>query len=65
MKHLSLTSKQRTRTADLLEKTSLAVLIAILGSSGGSVWSKAVGSGIAVALAIAAVVVERAGGRKN
>lgn len=65
MKHLSLTGKQRTRTADLLEKTSLAVLIAILGNTGGSVWSKVGGTGIAVALAIAAVVVERARERRR
>lgn len=65
MRNLTLTAKQRTRTADLLEKTALAVLIAILGARESTVWHKLGGGGIALLLAVASIRVEYPVGRRR
>ena len=58
MRHLTLTSRQRTRAADLLEKAAIAALIPILGADHSSVWLR-VGAGcLTLLLALAAIRVE-------
>jgi len=65
MRYRSLTSKQRTRMADLLEKAAIAALVAILGADDPSVLSRFGGGSLALTLAIMAVRVERGAGRRT
>ena len=65
MRNLTLTTKQWTRTADLLEKAAIAALVAILGSDNPSFLTKFGGGGLALTLAIMAVRVERGLGRRR
>ncbi len=65
MRHLTLTTRQRTRTADLFEKSAIAALVAILGAEHSSVWVRAGAGCLTLLLALAAIRVEGMTGRRR